>query len=196
MLVDSVELGQGGTRDLEYAKAYERLRYEHAFIAQVAELMGLVGVIQANADGCVHVDDLPSMQPGEVVLIRKKAQFCNVEVCAGVSSHPDDQPILPGFITALPPTNIIATGGPHVYAHPASIYPLPVVTPPPVDSWVGTDADGYVSEKLSARIMPVGDKWWVQLGGEWLSEYGGVVEFPSARMAREQVERRREAERG
>jgi hypothetical protein len=83
--------------------------------------------------------------------------------------------------------------GPWGYAHPASIWP--VVTPPPVDSWVGTDETGYTSAKLNARIMPVGDKWWAQMGGEWLSEYGGVIEFSTARMAREQVERRREAER-
>jgi hypothetical protein len=86
--------------------------------------------------------------------------------------------------------------GPWGYVHPASIYPA-IVTPKPGADWVGTDKTGYTSVQLKARIMPVGDgAWWAQLGGEWISGYDGITEYPSARRAREQVEMRRKAEAG
>jgi hypothetical protein len=91
------------------------------------------------------------------------------------------------------------TTGPHGYAHPASIYPATVDRgPAPSGDWVGTDETGYTSAQLKARIMPVhstdegaAQEWWVMMGDEWLDG-----SFPSARMAREEVERRRGAERG
>jgi hypothetical protein len=90
------------------------------------------------------------------------------------------------------------------YAHPltpASIYPCaaPTATAPGGD-WVGTDETGYASATLKARIMNLGsgEEWWAMLGDTWLTDPndGGPMAFPSARMAREQIERRREAERG
>jgi hypothetical protein len=88
----------------------------------------------------------------------------------------------------LPPAT-----GPHGYAHPASIYPATVARgPEPRGDWVGTDEDGYTSAQLKARIMPVGDgKWWAQMGDEWVGDYDGITEYPTARMAREQVEMKR-----
>jgi hypothetical protein len=81
-------------------------------------------------------------------------------------------------------------------SYPATIYPAPTVTAPGAD-WVGTDETGYTSAALKARIMPVGDgKWWAQVDGEWLGGYDGITEYPTASKAREQVERRRESERG
>ncbi|MDF2973221.1 MAG: hypothetical protein K0R61_3671 [Microvirga sp.] len=79
-------------------------------------------------------------------------------------------------------------------------HPLPRIAPPDSQSdWVGSDESGrWMSMKYNARVMRpgLGDEWWVQLGERWLnSDDGGIAEFPTARMAREQVERRREAER-
>lgn len=79
-----------------------------------------------------------------------------------------------------------------------AIYPA-IVTPPPVGDWTGTDEDGYTSTKHKARVMSLGRgaEWWAMMDDRWLNdEDGGPLAFPSARMAREQVERRREAERG
>jgi hypothetical protein len=85
------------------------------------------------------------------------------------------------------------TTGPHGYAHPASIYPATVDRgPAPSGDWVGTDETGYTSAQLKARIIPLGDgKWWAQMGDEWVGDYDGITEYPTARMAREQVEMKR-----
>jgi hypothetical protein len=68
------------------------------------------------------------------------------------------------------------------------------VTSPPAVDWVGTDETGYESVQLKARIMCLGQgaEWWAMMDGQWLSDAdGGPLAFPSARMAREQVELRR-----
>jgi hypothetical protein len=192
MLVDRVELGE---RD-DYARAFAELQATFAYAAEEARALGLNAEAlaerrkraKATLLARVRADVNELANPPKPVVIGRVMTKEEVDVFEAA--------LAPGFITALPSTNTIATVGAYVYAHSTPVYRMPVVTPPPVDSWVGTDETGYTSAKLNSRIMPVGDKWWVQLGSEWLSEYGGVVEFPSARMAREQVERRREAERG
>jgi hypothetical protein len=155
-----------------YRAMQQNMAAEFAYARRVRADMKMLGCIGFDDSDSVHVDDLPSMQPGEIMLIRKKAPLCNVEVCAGVSSHTDDGWLVP--MTAI-------------------------ITPKAEGDWVGTDADGYTSATLKARIMPLGqgDEWWAYMGGEWLKdEDGGPLAFPSARMAREQVERKRGAERG
>src|SRR5215207_2722991 len=82
----------------------------------------------------------------------------------------------------------------------AYTYPMTaIITPKPSGDWVGTDETGYTSAKLNARIMPITEDgkgpWWARIGEEWITitdpespDYGAQVEYPSARMAREQVE--------
>jgi hypothetical protein len=66
----------------------------------------------------------------------------------------------------------------------------------PAAAWIGTDELGYTSAQLNARVMPVAEgAWWARVGDEWLSEYGGVIEFRSAYRAKEAVEQRRKEQR-
>jgi hypothetical protein len=67
---------------------------------------------------------------------------------------------------------------------------------PPGGDWQGTDADGYTSAKLKARVMCLGQgtEWWAQMDGEWLAGEDGAMAFPTARMACEQVEMRRKSQ--
>jgi hypothetical protein len=101
-----------------------------------------------------------------------------------------------------PPRTVQMTGKwGYAPAHPASIYPSaapPAWLTAPGGDWVGTDEAGYTSAQLKARIMPVSNgQWWAKLGERWISDDDGwIAEFPTARMAREQLEQRREAERG
>jgi hypothetical protein len=127
--------------------------------------------------------------PRSVLMFKKQISESTLTLPAS-----DLLPIM--WVTINSDRTVQATGKWGYAPYPATIYPVPAVTAPSGD-WVGTDEAGYTSAQLKARIMPIGDgAWWAQLGNEWLSDHDGITEYPSARMAREQVERRREAERG